>query len=90
MDRPHIDDVISLSFRHGQRTELLSCDKDGRVKLWHLVLLQGKMGLHQRPLLQRNVRGCHGLVARQDGGWRRLQAHNDALGSALQAQNQLG
>jgi len=36
VDRPHIDGVISMSFRPGQRTELLSCGKDGRVKVWQL------------------------------------------------------
>ena len=56
MDRPHIEDVISLSFRHGQRTELLSCGKNGRVNLWQLVLLQGELGLHQLHLLL--PRGC--------------------------------
>ena len=41
MDRPHIDGVISLSFRPGSRVELLSCGKDGRAKIWQIAPTTG-------------------------------------------------
>jgi len=42
VDRPHIDGVISLSFRPGlKKIELLSCGKDGRVKVWQLSSCTG-------------------------------------------------
>jgi len=41
VDRPHIDGVISLSFRPGSRVELLSCGKDGRAKIWQIAPTTG-------------------------------------------------